>query len=90
MEEVIATVSDLGLGFDASELPRTCYVGLPCKGTVRLIRPAPGTSRQQVDALLADPKVEAHMVDTGEVRYSGPPRSDDQYEFATYANPRQP
>jgi hypothetical protein len=88
-EEVTATVSDLGLGFDTSELPRTCYVGLPCKGTVRLLRPAPGTGRQQVDALLADPKVEARMVDTGEVRYSGPPRADDRYEFsATYAEPQ--
>jgi hypothetical protein len=88
-EEISATVSDLGLGFDTSELPRTCYVGLPCTGTVRLLRPAPGTSRQQVDALLADPKVEARMVDTGEVRYSGPPRPDDRYEFrVTYAEPQ--
>ncbi len=88
-EEVTATVSDLGLGFDTSELPRTCYAGLPCRGTVRLLRPAPGTGRQQVDALLADPKVEARMVDTGEVRYSGPPRPDDRYEFSvTYAEPQ--
>ncbi|HYO59650.1 hypothetical protein [Archangium sp.] len=86
--EVSATVSDLGLGFDTSELPRTCYVGLPCKGTVRLVRPEPGTGRQQVDALLADSKVEARMVDTGEERYRGPPRPDDRYEFAaTYSEP---
>lgn len=83
--EVSATVSDLGLGFDTSELPRTCYVGLPCKGAVRLVRPEPGTGRQQVDSLLADPKVEARMVDTGQERYRGPPRTDDRYEFlATY------
>ncbi|AKJ05906.1 hypothetical protein ATI61_110346 [Archangium gephyra] len=86
--EVSATVSDLGLGFDTSELPRTCYVGLPCQGTVRLLRPEPGTGRQQVDALLADPKVEARVVDTGEERYRGPPRADDRYEFsATYGEP---
>lgn len=83
--EVTATVSDLGLGFDTSDLPRTCYVGLPCKGTVRLVRPEPGASRQQVDSLLANPKVEARMVDTGQERYRGPPRADDRYEFlATY------
>jgi hypothetical protein len=87
-EEVLATVSDLGLGFDTSELPRTCYVGLPCEGTVRLVRPEPGTGRQQVDALLADPKVEARMVDTGGERYRGPPRPDDRYTFAsTYTEP---
>jgi hypothetical protein len=86
--EVSATVSDLGLGFDTSELPRTCYLGLPCQGTVRLLRPEPGTGRQQVDALLADPRVEARMVDTGEERYRGPPRADDRYTFsATYGEP---
>jgi hypothetical protein len=83
--EVSATVSDLGLGFDTSDLPRTCYVGLPCRGAVRLVRPEPGASRQQVDSLLANPKVEARMVDTGQERYRGPPRADDRYEFrATY------
>ncbi len=86
--EVSATVSDLGLGFDTSELPGTCYVGLPCEGTVRLLRPEPGTGRQQVDALLADPRVEARVVDTGEERYRGPPRADDRYTFsATYREP---
>lgn len=83
--EVTAMVSDLGLGFDTSDLPRTCYVGLPCRGTVRLVRPEPGASRQQVDSLLADPQVEARVVDTGHERYRGPPKADDRYEFlATY------
>lgn len=86
--EISATVSDLGLGFDTSELPGTCYIGLPCQGTVRLLRPEPGPGRQQVDALLADPKVEARMVDTGDERYRGPPRPDDRYTFsATYGEP---
>ncbi|QRK04506.1 hypothetical protein JQX13_30125 [Archangium violaceum] len=80
--EVPATVSDFGLGFDTSTLPRTCYVGLPCTGTVRLVRPEPGPGRQRVDALLADPSVEALVVDTGEERYRGPPRPGDRYEFA--------
>jgi hypothetical protein len=86
--EVSLTVSDLGLGFDTSELPRTCYVGLPCRGVARLQRPAPGPGRQQVDALLADPRVVARMMDTGEERGRGPPRADDRYEFsATYEKP---
>ncbi|QRO00333.1 hypothetical protein JRI60_15525 [Archangium violaceum] len=85
-EEVIAKVSDLGLGFDTSALPRTCYVGLPCQGTVRLVRPEPGPGRQQVDALLTDPQVVVRVVDTGEERYRGPPRADDRYAFnVTYA-----
>ncbi|WNG45578.1 hypothetical protein F0U60_16835 [Archangium minus] len=88
--EVTTTVSDLGLGFDTSELPRTCYVGLPCKGTVVLRRPREaGAERQRVDALLMDPGVRVRMVDTGEERYSGPPRTDDRYEFlATYDKPK--
>lgn len=87
--EVTATVSDLGLGFDTSALPTTCYVGLPCKGVITLQRPAPGASRQRVDMLLQDSRVEVHLVDTGEERYRGPPRADDRYELsATYAQPK--
>jgi hypothetical protein len=83
--ELVASVSDLGLGFDTSALPRTCYVGRPCRGTVTLRRPEPGPARARVDALLADPSGEVRVVDTGEVRYQGPPRADDRYAFeATY------
>lgn len=84
-EELPVTVSDLGLGFDTSTLPGTCYVGLPCEGTVRLVRPEPGQGRQRVDELLASPQVVAQQEDTGQVRYHGPPRADDRYTFsATY------
>lgn len=87
-EELPVTVSDLGLGFDTSKLPGTCYIGWPCEGTVRLLRPEPGASRQRVDTLLADPKVVVFQEDTGTERYRGPPRADDQYTFsATYSQP---
>jgi hypothetical protein len=85
--EVYAWVSDLGLSFDASELPRTCYVGLRCKGSVTLRRPPAESpmARKRVDELLADPKTVAEVVDSGEVLYRGPPRADDRYPFeATY------
>lgn len=82
-DEVIAYASDLGLSFDTSELPRTCYVGLPCKGTLTLQRPPAGSvvARKRVDELLADPKTVAEVVDSGEVLYRGPPRADDRYTF---------
>ena len=83
--EVSATVSDLGLGFDTSELPRVCYVGLPCRGTVRLVRPAPGPGRQRVDTLLADPQAVVRVLDNQVERSREPPRADDRYPFdATY------
>ena len=87
--EATATVSDLGLGFDTSGLPHTCYVGLPCRGTVVLQRPTDPGIRHRVDELLLDPRVEARMEDTGEERYRGPPRAGDRYEFlATYDKPK--
>jgi hypothetical protein len=87
--EVAVTVSDLGLGFDTSELPTTCYVGVPCRGVVTLQRPAPGPGRQQVDTLLGDAQVVARMLDTGEERFRGAPRTDDRYAFsATYTEPK--
>ncbi len=81
--EVVASVSDLGLSFDTSALPRTCYVGLPCKGTVSLKRPPAESAmaRKRVDDLLADPRTVAEVVDTGEVLYRGPPHANDRYTF---------
>lgn len=79
--EVSVTVSDLGLGFDTSELPKTCYVGLPCRGTLKLVRPAPGPGRQRVDAVLADAATDIRVVDTGTERYRGRPLGDDTYTF---------
>ena len=87
--EATATVSDLGLGFDTSGLPRTCYVGLPCRGTVVLQRPSEPGVRHRVDELLLDPKVKARMEDTGDLLYEGTPRAGDRYEFlATYDTPK--
>jgi len=87
--EATATVSDLGLGFDTSDLPRTCYVGLPCRGTVVLQRPSDPGVRHRVDELLLDSNVKARMEDTGELRYEGPPLAGDRYEFlATYDKPK--
>ena len=80
--EVHATASDVGLGFDTSGLPATCYVGLPCRGTVRLLRPPPGPARQRVDELLADTATQVSSVHLGQVLASGPPRADDAYEIA--------
>ncbi|WP_257453987.1 hypothetical protein [Archangium lipolyticum] len=87
--EVTVTVSDLGLGLDTSEMPSTCYVGLPCSVVMKLRRPEPGPGRQRVDALLTDPQVVARMVDNGEERYRGPTRVDDRYAFVvTYDKPK--
>lgn len=79
--EATATVSELGLGFDTSDLPRTCYVGLPCRGTVLLKRPAPGPGRAQVDAKLAEPGLRVRQVDTGDTFREGAPTPDDRYTF---------
>jgi hypothetical protein len=88
--EESVTVSDLGLGFDTSKLPTTCYVGVPCQGVVTLQRPVlGGPGRHQVDTLLEDTKVVARMLDTGEERYRGAPLKGDRYEFsATYTEPK--
>jgi hypothetical protein len=81
--EATMTVSDLGLAFDTSDLPRTCYVGLPCRGTVVLKRPAPGPGRAHVDRLLSSPGLLARQVDTGDLYRAGPPTPDDRYTFET-------
>lgn len=81
--EVTVTVSELGLGFDTSDLPRTCYVGLPCRGTVVLKRPSPGPGRAQVDAKLAAPGLRVRQVDTGDTYREGPLTPDDRYTFET-------
>jgi hypothetical protein len=87
--EETVTVSDLGLGFDTSDLPKTCYVGVPCKGVVKLQRPPPGPGRHPVDTLLEDKQVVARLLDTGEERFRGAPRADDRYAFsATYTEPK--
>jgi hypothetical protein len=87
--EVSVTVSDFGLGLDTSEMPHTCYVGLPCPVVMKLRRPEPGPGRQRVDTLLADPQVVARLEDNGEERYRGPPRADDRYAFTvTYDKPK--
>ncbi|MFP2930838.1 hypothetical protein ACLESO_37690 [Pyxidicoccus sp. 3LG] len=84
--ETTVSVSRLGLDFDTSDLPRTCYVGLPCRGTVVLKRPAPGPGRAKVDQLLAKPGLRVRQVDTGDTYREGPPSQDDRYSFeATYS-----
>lgn len=81
------TFSDVGLGFDTSDLPRRCYQGLRCEGDVVLRRPDAGAARTRVDALLAAPGVEVVLSDNGHELWRGPPRADDRYTFdAVYAD----
>ncbi len=58
-----AQFSDLGLGFDTTALPDTCYTDMPCSGEVLLQRPAPGGARQRVDQLLANPATQVVAFD---------------------------
>jgi hypothetical protein len=76
-----ATISDLGLGFDLSGFPKTCYAGIPCRGTLKLIRPAQGPGRASAEALLADPSTLAVLTDTGEEIARLHPAPDDRYAF---------
>jgi hypothetical protein len=75
----VVTVSELGLGLDASELPTTCFAGYPCTGVARFVRPDTEPARSLVAELLSDPATQV-------VRYEGPnllsrsaPASDDRY-----------
>ncbi|MES2644217.1 MAG: hypothetical protein V4850_32325 [Myxococcota bacterium] len=76
-----ATVSDIGIGFDVSDLPGVCYVGLPCGGVVSLVRPESGAARQRVDALLADPATAVILYDNGAELARSSTHSDDRYRF---------
>jgi hypothetical protein len=77
---VEATLSDLGLGFDASGLPKTCYVGLPCVGGVVLQRSG-GASRGRADALLSDPATQVVFSDNSEVVSKQQPTPNDHYRL---------
>jgi len=78
---VHVTLSDIGVGFDTSALPRTCYMGLPCQGTARLLRPTAGLLRQRVDELLGDPATRVDVVDSGKTIRQSPPVPEDVYAF---------
>lgn len=84
-----AQFSDLGLGFDTSALPDTCYTGTSCSGEVLLQRPAPGGARQRVDQLLANPATEVVAFD-GNLELSRQPATpDDRYRVEQrFAEPR--
>jgi hypothetical protein len=74
-------LSDAGIAVDFSGLPTRCYVGLPCRGIIKLRRPADGSGRAAVDALLSDPATTALLIDTGiETRLPLLP-PDDRYVF---------
>ncbi len=76
-----AQFSDLGLGFDTSALPQTCYTNTECAGDVVLQRPAPGGARQRVDELLANPATEVVAFE-GTVELSRQPvHADDRYRL---------
>jgi hypothetical protein len=79
-EEVDVTVTALGLGLDASNLPSTCYVGIACAGAARLIRPD-GAARAQVDQLLAAPDAVVVLFDGAEEIARSAPSPDDTYRF---------
>jgi len=82
--------SDLGLSFDTEEMPETCYVGRPCTGTIRLILPAPGPARHQVDRLLADSETRVAILDGAVEHQVLPVRADNRYDIRfTYNNPRR-
>lgn len=74
--------SDLGMGFDTSGMPQTCYTGLDCEGEVVLQRPAPGVARQAVDELLADPATEVVGLELGTELFRVRPSADDRYAFS--------
>ncbi|MDP2312629.1 MAG: hypothetical protein Q8P41_06965, partial [Pseudomonadota bacterium] len=76
-----ATVSDIGIGFDTSDLPGVCYVGMPCGGNVSLVRPESGAARQRVDAILADPATTVVLYDNGAEVARSSARPDDRYRF---------
>jgi hypothetical protein len=82
--EVAAPLSELGLSFDVKG-PATCYVGLPCEGSIRVKRPAPGPSRARLDSLLAAPGLEWVLTDTGREAWRGAlPPSDEVPVRVTY------
>jgi hypothetical protein len=78
---VTVTVSDLGLGFDASGLPVQCYVGLRCAGEVRLVRPASGAARQKIDVLLGDAHTSVALLEDNRELSTAPARADDRVTF---------
>ncbi|MBI5532515.1 MAG: hypothetical protein HY898_07360 [Deltaproteobacteria bacterium] len=80
-ETVQLTLSDLGLGFDTSGLPTTCYVGMRCAGLLRLQRPAPGAARHKVDTILGAAATEVVRFDKGKELGRGKPAADDKYTF---------
>lgn len=76
---VTVEVTELGIGLDPTDLPDTCFEGLRCEGTARMVRPDGGRARARVDALLSDPATTIRITDGPDVLYDGPVRPDDRY-----------
>ena len=78
-DALTAQFSDLGLGFDTSGLPTTCYTGIPCEGEVVLQRPAPGVARQSVDQILSAATTRVVSSEAGREISNVAVRADDRY-----------